>query len=101
MLQSPPECLKEICAPLTPIQFNDLSCLQRPEIHTISVGAAQLSDFDDHLNALTLLDDRETVQGIYQQWEQLMEVATGHSRPDASGKAFLLGSRHRAISISV
>ncbi|MCI5166334.1 MAG: hypothetical protein D3903_09605 [Candidatus Electrothrix sp. GM3_4] len=88
MLQSPPECLKKICDPLTPIQFNDLFCLQRPEIHTISVGAAQLSDFDDHLNALSRLDDYETVQGIYQQWEQLMKSATGHSRPDALWSSF-------------
>ena len=72
MLQSPPACLKKICTPLTPIQFNDLFCLQRPEIHTISVGAVRLSDFDDHLNALTFLDDQEMVQGMYHQWEQLM-----------------------------
>jgi predicted aldo/keto reductase-like oxidoreductase len=88
MLQSPPECLKKICAPFTPIQFNDLLCLQRPEVHTISVGAAQLSDFNDHLNSLTLLNDHETVQGIYQQWEQLMEAATGHARPDALWQSF-------------
>ncbi len=88
MLQSPPACLEKICAPLTPIQFNDLFCLQRPEIHTISVGVARLSDFDDHLNALTLLDDQEMVQDIYQQWEQLMQTATGHSRPDALWSSF-------------
>ncbi len=83
MLQNSPECLNKICAPLTPIQFNDLFCLQRPEIHTISVGAAQLSDFGDHLNALTRIGDHEMIQGIYQQWKQLMKKATGHSRPDA------------------
>ncbi|WYD80406.1 MAG: aldo/keto reductase [Candidatus Electrothrix gigas] len=88
MLQSPPACLEKICAPLTPIQFNDLFCLQRPEIHTISVGVARLSDFDDHLNALTLLDDQEMVQDIYQQWEQLMQTATGHSQPDALWSSF-------------
>ncbi len=83
MLQTPPECLNKICAPLTPIQFNDLFCLQRPEIHTISIGAARLSDFEDHLNALTRIGDHEMVQSIYQQWKQLMKRATGHSRPDA------------------
>ena len=88
MLQKPPERLKDICAPLAPIQFNDLFCLQRPEVHTISVGAARLSDFDDHLNALSQLNDHETVQGIYQQWKQLMEAATGHSRPDALWQSF-------------
>ncbi len=88
MLQKPPECLKKICAPLTPIQCNDLFCLQRPEVHTISLGAARHSDFDDHLNALTLLDDHETIQGISQQWEQLMKTASGHSRPDALWQSF-------------
>jgi predicted aldo/keto reductase-like oxidoreductase len=83
MLQTPPECLKKICRPFTPIQFNDLFCLQQPAIHTISIGAARLSDFDDHLHSLAWLDDREMVQGIYQQWKQLMQNATGHSRPDA------------------
>ncbi|MCI5226768.1 MAG: aldo/keto reductase [Candidatus Electrothrix sp. AX2] len=88
MLQSPPACLKKICAPLTPIQFNDLFCLQRPEIHTISVGVARLSDFDDHLNALTFLDDQGMVQDIYQQWEQLMQTATDYSQPDALWSSF-------------
>jgi hypothetical protein len=83
MLQIPPECLKKICAPLTPIQFNDLFCLQRPEVHTISIGAARLSDFDDHIKALSLLDDDETVPSIYRQWEERMKSATGYSRPDA------------------
>ena len=83
MLQTPPECLQKLCAPLTPIQFNDLFCLQRPEVHTISVGAARLNDLDDHLKALVGIDDHEMVQNIYQQWEQLMKTGTGHSRPDA------------------
>ena len=88
MLHSPPACLEKICAPLTPLQFNDLFCLQRPEIHTISVGAARLGDFDDHLNALTWLDDQHSIQEIYRIWEEHMEAATGHSRPDALWSRF-------------
>jgi len=88
MLQKPPECLRKICAPLTPIQVNDLFCLQRPEVHTISVGAARLSDFDDHLSALTWLDDRQSIRKIYRRWEQRMEAATGHTRPDALWSSF-------------
>lgn len=89
MLQAPPQCLEKVCAPLSPMQFNDLFCLQRAEVQTISVGAARLSDIDDHLDALTLLDDQATVQSIYRRWEQRMEAVTGHSRPDALWSRFL------------
>ena len=88
MLQTSPDCLKEICTPLTPIQFNDLFCLQRPEVQTISVGAARRSDLDDHLQALARLDDRHSIRGIYRRWEQRMEAATGHARPDALWSRF-------------
>jgi len=44
--------LRSLCAPLTPMQFNDLYCLARPEVHTLSLGAAKPSDFDEHLAAL-------------------------------------------------
>ena len=38
-----------LCAPLTPMQFNDLYCLSREAVHTLSIGAARPSDFDrDH-----------------------------------------------------
>ena len=40
------------CKPLTPIQFNDLYCLARPQVHTLSIGAARPSDFDEHVAAL-------------------------------------------------
>src|SRR5439155_1731446 len=32
-LYEPPKKLVELCAPLTPMQFNDLYCLARPEVH--------------------------------------------------------------------
>lgn len=35
--------------------FNDLFCLSHPQIHTLSVGAARPSDFDQHLETLPLL----------------------------------------------
>lgn len=44
--------LRPMVAPLTPMQFNDLYCLARPEVHTLSVGAARPSDFDEHVAAL-------------------------------------------------
>ena len=51
-LYSPPAKLTCLCEPLHPIQFNDLYCLRRPEVHTLSVGARQPSDFDLHVAAV-------------------------------------------------
>ena len=51
-LYSPPDRLRELCAPLTPMQWNDLWCLARPQVHTLSVGAARPEDFDEHVAAL-------------------------------------------------
>ncbi len=51
-LYEPPPKLVELCAPLTPMEFNDLYCLLRPEVHTLSLGAARPEDFDAHLEAL-------------------------------------------------
>jgi predicted aldo/keto reductase-like oxidoreductase len=51
-LYEPPRKLVELCAPLTPMQFNDLYCLARPEVHTLSCGVARPGDFDEHVAAL-------------------------------------------------
>jgi len=51
-LYEPPPKLVKLCAPLTPMQFNDLYCLARPEVHTLSCGAARPADFDEHVAAL-------------------------------------------------
>ncbi|HEU5070665.1 MAG TPA: aldo/keto reductase [Verrucomicrobiae bacterium] len=51
-LYEPPAKLVELCAPLSPMQFNDLYCLARPEVHTLSIGAARPGDFDEHIRAL-------------------------------------------------
>jgi predicted aldo/keto reductase-like oxidoreductase len=55
-LYTPPAKLVDLCAPLTPMQFNDLFCLARPEVHTLSCGVAQPSDFDEHVAALADYD---------------------------------------------
>ncbi|MBW1751087.1 MAG: aldo/keto reductase, partial [Deltaproteobacteria bacterium] len=65
MLQHPSEKLCELSGSLTPMQFNDLFCLQRPEIHTISVGASCPGDFEDHLKMLPLLADHDLARDIY------------------------------------
>jgi predicted aldo/keto reductase-like oxidoreductase len=51
-LYEPPPKVTKLCAPLTPMQFNDLYCLARPEIHTLSCGASRPQDFDEHIRAL-------------------------------------------------
>lgn len=55
-LYAPPPKLTELCEPLHPMQFNDLYCLNRPQVHTLSCGAAKPSDFDCHLDALEHYD---------------------------------------------
>lgn len=56
MLYDPPAKLVDLCRPLSPIAFNDLYCLARPEVHTLSIGAARPSDFDEHVAALEHYD---------------------------------------------
>ena len=51
-LQDPPERLCELVAPLHPIEFNDLFCLSRPQVHTLSVGSSRPTDYDLHVQAL-------------------------------------------------
>src|SRR5439155_23485028 len=51
-LYEPPRKLVELCAPLTPMQFNDLYCLSREQVHTLSCGASKPQDFDEHIGAL-------------------------------------------------
>ena len=53
-LYEPPRKLVDLCAPYTPMGFNDLFCLSRPEVHTLSIGAARPGDFDAHV---AVMDD--------------------------------------------
>ncbi len=55
-LYSPPPRLVDLCDPLSPMVFNDLFCLSHPEVHTLSLGAAKPSDFDEHMKVLPLLE---------------------------------------------
>ncbi len=79
-LYDPPEKLVRLCEPLSPMVFNDLYCLQRPEVHTLSIGAARPSDFDEHLKALALLDQAQSlVPPIDQRLRQEMAAELGAS----------------------
>jgi len=56
LLYEPPQKLVNLCAPLSPMVFNDLFCLSHQEVHTLSLGAAKPQDFDEHLKTLKLVD---------------------------------------------
>jgi predicted aldo/keto reductase-like oxidoreductase len=88
MLQKAPEKLCTLSSPLTAMQFNDLFCLQRSEIDTISVGAACPGDFKAHLEILSRIDDYALVKDIYRRWGQAMEEESGSCRPDALWNSF-------------
>ncbi|MDD1415364.1 aldo/keto reductase [Dolichospermum sp. ST_con] len=57
LLYEPSQKLVDLCAPLSPMVFNDLFCLSYPQVHTLSIGAAKPNDFDEHLKTLELLDN--------------------------------------------
>ncbi|MEH1837096.1 MAG: aldo/keto reductase [Nostoc sp.] len=56
LLYKAPQKLVNLCAPLSPMVFNDLFCLSHQEVHTLSLGAAKPQDFDEHLKTLELVD---------------------------------------------
>jgi uncharacterized protein len=56
LLYQAPQKLVNLCAPLSPMVFNDLFCLSHPQVHTLSLGAAKPEDFDEHLKTLDLID---------------------------------------------
>jgi uncharacterized protein len=61
MLEKPPQKLVELCAPLSPMVFNDLFCLSHSQVHTLSIGAARPEDFEEHLKTLELLDRADEI----------------------------------------
>jgi uncharacterized protein len=71
-LYAPSEKLRDLCAPLTPMQFNDLYCLSHPEVHTLSLGVARPSDFDEHVAALGLGAERD---GLLDRIDQRLRAA--------------------------
>lgn len=60
-LYNPPQKLVDLCYPLSPMVFNDLFCLSHFQVHTLSLGAAKPTDFDEHLKTLPLLDQADEV----------------------------------------
>ena len=77
-LYEPPQKLVELCAPLTPMQVNDLYCLAQPQVHTISCGAARPGDFDEHIRALDYYDNiAETIAPVEKRLRTEMERILG------------------------
>jgi uncharacterized protein len=77
-LYEPPKKLVELCAPLTPMQFNDLYCLARPQLHTLSCGISRPGDFDEHVAALDYYDRiPETIAPIEQRLREEMDRSLG------------------------
>jgi predicted aldo/keto reductase-like oxidoreductase len=70
LLYQPSQKLVNLCQPLSPMVFNDLFCLSHPQVHTLSIGAAKPSDFDEHLKILELLDNADQIlHPIIERWE--------------------------------
>jgi len=80
-LYSPPQKLVNLCQPLSPMVFNNLFCLSHPQVHTLSIGAARPSDFDEHLQTLPYLQSEEKTQAtltpILETLDQAMVKALG------------------------
>ena len=77
-LYEPPPKMVGLCAPLSPMQFNDLYCLARPQVHTLSCGANKPGDFDEHVAALEFYDKiPETIAPIEKRLRGEMERVLG------------------------
>ena len=70
-LYNPPPKLTQLCQPLSPMVFNNLFCLSHPAVHTLSIGAARPTDFNEHLKTLPLLPQAEEIlPAILERLEQ-------------------------------
>jgi len=85
-LYEPTARMSELCRPLTPMQFNDLFCLRRPQVHTLSIGAAKPSDFDEHVAVLDRLEDTgaldRAIDPIVRRLDDAMAAALGREWRD-------------------
>lgn len=73
-LYQPSEKLVKLTAPVSPIVFNDVWCLARSHIHTLSIGAARPTDFDEHLKALEYLKPGTDTKAFLQPIEERLQA---------------------------
>lgn len=77
-LYHPSQTLADLCAPLSPMVFNNLFCLRRSQVHTLSIGAARPSDFDEHLKTLPLLAEADVhLAPVLERLEQQAQAVLG------------------------
>ncbi|MEM9213286.1 MAG: aldo/keto reductase [Cyanobacteria bacterium P01_F01_bin.150] len=112
-LYAPPQKLVDLCRPLSPMVFNDLFCLSHSQVHTLSLGAAKPSDFDEHIKVLPLLAQAEKVlppilkrleaeairclgEDWYQSWYK--GLPTPEDTPGQLNLQVILGLRNLAIA---
>ena len=101
-LYNPPKKLVELCQPLSPMVFNDLFCLSHPLVHTLSIGAARPTDFDEHLKVLPLLAkaseilppilqrlQQEAIACLGEDWVRTWQV--GLPKPEATPGGLNIG----------
>jgi len=113
MLYQPPQRLVDLCAPLSPIVFNDLFCLSHSQVHTLSLGVAKPEDFDEHLKTLDLLDqadkilptileqlDQEAIARLGENWVKTWHVGlpTPDETPGKLNIPVILWLRNLAIA---
>jgi len=91
MLYQPPESLRQLTSPLSPMAFNTLFCLRRPEIHTLSIGAARPSDFDEHVAALQKLPE---ISDVLPPIETCLQKRRRESLPEPWGSSWDQGLPH-------
>lgn len=86
-LQDRPAKMAGLTAPFTPMQWNGLFCLSRPEVHTLSCGASRPSDFDEHVAALEHLTP-EGLAKVAQIEASLRSVLTAKHGADWCARYF-------------
>ena len=91
MLYQPPERLRQLTSPLSPMAFNTLFCLRRPEIHTLSIGAARPSDFDEHVAAVQKLPE---ISDLLPPIETCLQKCRQEAMPEPWGSSWDQGLPH-------
>lgn len=74
-LYQPSQKLCALCAPYSPITFNNLFCLSHPEVHTLSVGASCPGDFEEHVGSLGA--DPSQLQAVVTRLEEALGKVAG------------------------